>query len=59
MGHTSTEVKRRYNAKTYTRWAADLRNEDNEMIEALRAELGLSRAQFLKTLVEFYREHKL
>ena len=33
MGKTSTEVKRRYNEKTYTRWAVDLRNEDFEKIE--------------------------
>ena len=52
MSKTSTEVKRRYNAKTYTRWTADLRNEDFERIEALRGEL--SRAQFLKRLVEAY-----
>lgn len=58
MSKTSTEVKRRYNAKTYTRWTADLRNEDNEVIESLRSELGLSRAQFLKMLVNFYNENK-
>lgn len=58
MSKTSTEVKRRYNAKTYTRWTADLRNEDNEVIESLRSDLGLSRAQFLKMLVNFYNEHK-
>ncbi len=58
MSKTSTEVKRRYNAKTYTRWTADLRNEDNEVIESLRSQLELSRAQFLKMLVNFYNEHK-
>ena len=58
MSKKSTEVKRRYNAKTYTRWTADLRNEDNEVIESLRSELGLSRAQFLKMLVNFYNENK-
>ncbi len=56
MGKTSTEVKRRYNAKTYTRWAVDLRNEDFEKIEALRGEL--SRAQFLKKLIDFYETNK-
>ena len=50
MGKTSTAVKRRYNAKTYTRWAVDLRNEDFEKIEKLRGEM--SRAQFLKMLLE-------
>lgn len=58
MSKTSTEVKRRYNAKTYTRWTADLRNEDNEVIESLRSQLELSRSQFLKMLVNFYNEHK-
>ena len=58
MGKTSSEVKRRYNAKTYTRWTADLKNEDAESIEALRASLELSRSQFLKMLVNFYNEHK-
>ena len=32
MGKTSTEVKRRYNEKTYKRWFADLRNEDFDRI---------------------------
>ena len=52
MGKTSTEVKRRYNAKTYTRWFVDLRHEDFEKIEKLRGEL--SRAQFLKKLIQLY-----
>lgn len=54
MSKTSTAVKRRYNAKTYTRFVADLRNEDFEKIEELRGDL--SRAQFLKKLVEFYQQ---
>ena len=52
MGKTSTEVKRRYNSKTYTRWAADLRNEDFEKVEAVRGDM--SRAAFLKMLLEEY-----
>lgn len=52
MGKTSTESKRKYNEKTYTRWHADLRNEDFEKIEAIRGEM--SRAKFLKMLVDFY-----
>ena len=48
MSKTSTEVKRRYNEKNYTRWVVDLRNEDFEKIETMRGEL--SRAQFLKKL---------
>ena len=54
MGKTSSEVKRRYNAKTYKRWVADLRNEDFEMIETLRGEM--SRSQFLKKLVSLYHK---
>lgn len=52
MGKTSTEVKRRYNSKTYKRWFADLRIEDFEKIESLRGEM--SRAEFLKLLVKQY-----
>lgn len=52
MGKTSTEVKRRYNEKTYKRWFADLRKEDFERIEALRGEQ--SRAEFLKFLIQSY-----
>lgn len=54
MGKTSTAVKRRYNEKTYTRWTADLRNEDFERVEKLRGDL--SRAQFLKKLIELYEK---
>ena len=54
MGKTSTEVKRRYNAKTYTRWSVDLRNEDFEKIEAMRGDL--SRSQFLKMLISNYNK---
>ena len=56
MGNTSTAVKLRYNEKTYKRWFADLRNEDFEEIETLRGDL--SRAKFLKMLVEFYKASK-
>ncbi len=51
MGYTSTAVKRKYNEKTYKRWFADLRNEIFEEIEKAREETGLSRAEFLKMLV--------
>lgn len=50
MSKPTTAVKRRYNAKTYTRWSVDLRNEDFEKIEKLRGDL--SRSQFLKMLIE-------
>lgn len=51
MGYTSTEVKERYNKKTYTNWQVKLRNEVYNEIEQLREETGLSRAEFLKMLV--------
>jgi hypothetical protein len=53
---TSTDVKRRYNEKTYTRWFADLHIEVYSEIEALRGEQ--SRAQFLKELIEVYKKTK-
>ena len=52
MGYTSTAVKARYNKKTYTNWQVLLRNEVFEEIEKIREETGLSRAEFLKMLVE-------
>ena len=52
MGKTSSEVKNRYNKKTYSVWSAALRKEDFERIEAMRGEL--SRSAFLKMLVEKY-----
>lgn len=58
MGYTSTDVKRRYNEKTYTRWYMSLRNEDFEEIEKVRNELNLSRAEFLKMLFKNYMETK-
>lgn len=61
MSYTSTAVKRKYNEKTYKRWSADLRIEDFEKIETMRLEISqlknkdISRAKFLKTLVDFYK----
>ena len=49
---TSTDVKRRYNEKTYKRWFLSLKNADFEIIERIREETGLSRAEFLKMLVQ-------
>lgn len=49
---TSTDVKRKYNEKTYSRWFVSLRNEVFEEIENIREETGLSRAEFLKMLVK-------
>lgn len=51
MGYTSTAVKRRYNNKTYKPWTAMIRNEIFDKIKPIRAESGLSRAEFLKHLV--------
>lgn len=48
---TSTAVKQRYKDKTYKRWFCDLKNSDFDELEAVRAETGLSRAEFLKKLV--------
>ena len=48
---TSSAVKRKYNAKTYKRWTADIKNDEFDEIEAVRADTGLSRAEFLKKLV--------
>lgn len=56
MSKTSSEVKRRYNAKTYSRWSADLRKEEFDRIETLRGEL--SRAAFLRLLVERYAQEQ-
>ena len=52
MGYTSTEVKERYNKKTYTNWQVKLRNEVYKEIESIREKTGLSRAEFLKMLVQ-------
>lgn len=51
MGYTSTEVKERYNKKTYTNWQVKLRKDVYSEIEKIREETGLSRAEFLKMLV--------
>lgn len=53
MGYTSTAAKRKYNDKTYSRFAVDLRKEDFEEIEEARGKM--SRSQFLLML---FREHK-
>lgn len=51
MGYTSTAVKAKYNKKTYKPYSCQLRNEVFDEIESLRKETGLSRAEFLKMLV--------
>lgn len=54
MAKTSTAVKQRYIDKTYKQWSLKLRNEDFAVIENIREHEGLSRAEFLKMLVEKY-----
>ena len=54
MGYTSTEVKRRYNEKTYKRFVADIKIADYERIEAARGDM--SRAQLLMKMFEAYLE---
>lgn len=54
MSKTSTAVKRKYNAKTYTRLAVDLRNEDFARFEAAKGDL--SRAEFIRRLLNLYEE---
>ena len=51
MGYTSTAVKQKYIDKTYSQWSVKLRNEVFEEIEDIRETTGLSRAEFLKMLV--------
>jgi len=54
MGKTSSEVKRRYNLKTYTQIRVDLRKElAARLDEKLTAE-GKSRAQWVRECAERY-----
>lgn len=54
MGKTSTAVKRKYNAKTYTSWRVDLKNDFFSYVEKIREQIGLSRPEFLKMLLDYY-----
>lgn len=58
MGKTSSEVKRRYNNKTYKQFNAQIRNEEFDKIEAERASLGMSRAEFIRFLLDEYHKNK-
>lgn len=53
---TSTAVKRRYNEKTYTRFFADLRNEDYAEINEFIQSKGWSKAEFIKTAFALMKE---
>ncbi len=55
--HTSSEVKRRYNAKTYTRIALDVRNEIATAYKEKCSKLGISySAPLHKAIEEFLAE---
>lgn len=51
MNKTSTEVKRRYNAKTYKEWRAPIKFELFDKLEAARTELNMGRSEFLEYLL--------
>lgn len=53
---TSTAVKRRYNDKTYTRFFADLRNEDYAEINEFIQSRGWSKADFIKAAYEILKK---
>ena len=59
MSYTSSEVKNRYNKKTYSTWSAAIRKETFAKIEEIRATTGLSRAEFLKMLCDKVYDTKL
>ena len=50
MGKTSSAVKRRYNAKAYKQWNVQLKPELYDTLEADRAALDMSRAEYLDHL---------
>lgn len=56
--HTSTQVKRRYNDKTYSRIYADLPKDLVSMFRAATQEQGVSVASvFKKTLEEYIAKY--
>ena len=55
---TSTAVKRRYNAKHYRRFAADVKIELYDRLEAYRMDEGLSRAEFLQDAIDMMQNKK-
>ena len=55
---TSTAVKRRYNAKHYRRFAADVKIELYDRLEAYRADEGISRAEFLQDAIDMMQNKK-
>jgi hypothetical protein len=57
MSATSWQVKKKYNDKTYKRFACDLKISDFEEIENFREEQNLSRSQLVKMLYDFYKNN--
>ena len=57
MGKTSSAVKRRYNAKAYKQWNVQLKPELYDTLEADRAALDMSRAEYLQYLTEKAPRH--
>ena len=56
MGYTSSEVKDRYNAKHYKPWQVKLKFELFDELEAVRAEAGMSRSEFLAWALEQWKK---
>lgn len=55
---TSTEVKRRYNEKTYLRLAADIPKDTAEQFKSKCKAVGISQRQvFLEAVEKFLREN--
>ena len=52
MGYTSSEVKYRYNKKTYKAFNVQIKPELFEKIDSYCKENGLSRSQFLEKAIE-------
>ena len=56
MGRTSSEVKNRYNKKTYKAFNILIKPELFERLEEYRNERGLSRSQFLQLAIDKLEE---
>lgn len=52
MGYTSSEVKYRYNKKTYKAFNVQIKPELFEKIDSYCKENGLSRSQFLELAIK-------
>lgn len=56
MGKTSSAVKNRYNAKTYSIFSASLKKAEFEEVERLRGDK--SRPEFLRELIAVYKQSR-